>query len=95
MKKLLIISLLIVTLLLAACTTSIAQVQNDDNLGETITVKGEVKGSIKLGQLSGYTLTDGEFDVFVASSEIPEDGDTVRVKGTVKQFLGSNYIEAE
>jgi hypothetical protein len=93
--KVLLIGLLILTLLLAACTTSIAQVQNDNNLGETITVKGEVIGSISLGELSGYTLTDGEFDVFIASQSIPADGETVRVKGTVKQFLGRNYIEAE
>jgi ABC-type Fe3+-hydroxamate transport system substrate-binding protein len=94
-NKLLILALLVVTLLLTACTTSIAQVQNDDYLGETISVKGEVTGSISLGELSGYTLSDGEFDVFVASNDIPANGETVRAKGTVKSFLGSNYIDAK
>ncbi|MGB9707850.1 MAG: cytochrome c maturation protein CcmE [Candidatus Pacearchaeota archaeon] len=64
-------------------------------LGKEIVVSGIVKNSVKIGTLSGFALTDGDYSINVQSKELPEEGKKVTVKGTVMKeiFLGY-YIYA-
>ena len=71
-------------LLLAGCASKVADVKSEDNIGRTVTVKGVVEGSVKIGALSGYRLVDSAGDSILVSSErLPADGDVVRVKGVL------------
>ncbi len=94
-----IIILLACLVLLTGCTTSIEDIKEnpDEFMGETVTVRGEVSNVIKIGKLSGFTLTDIEGDkISVSSEELPKEGDTVSVKGVVmKEVLVGNYIHAK
>ena len=86
-KNMRIIYLLAISLLLFGCVEEITPLKelNDnpgDYLGNEITVKGTVKDSLKLGQLSGYTITDGNVSVKVSSQSLPAEGKEVTVTGT-------------
>ena len=99
MKKTIIISLLLISLLiLAGCSQSIANIKNEDYLGKKVSIKGTVQSSLKIGDLSGYTLKDesGE-SIFVSSNNLPSNGETNHVRGTVKQIpiLKTYYIETK
>jgi hypothetical protein len=95
-KKLLIIALLVGILLVGGCVKAIKDVKSDDYLNKDVTVKGTVKNTIKIGELSGYTLVDSNGDqIFIASSGLPTEGSTKRVSGTVKKLplIGTYYID--
>lgn len=73
----------------------ISEVKVDENVGDKVTVKGEVKTVIKIGSLSGYTLEDNSGSIAVSSKELPKEGDKMRVKGTlIKDTLLGYYIKA-
>jgi hypothetical protein len=92
MKKLLFLPLL----LLVACTSSIADIKTDDNLGKKVTVQGEVKLSVKIGSLSGFILGDETGTISVQSDTLPEEGDIIKVSGTLtKDILLGYYILAD
>lgn len=98
MKKTIIITIIIATLLLAGCAKPISEVKSDEYVGETVTVKGVVSSTTKIGDISGYALTDKEGEsIIVASERLPAEGDRVRVKGEVKEgLLGIGYyIDAD
>jgi len=98
MKQLLII-LLILSLFLVGCGASIADIKEnpDEYVGDTVVVSGTTSGSVKLGSLSGFTLTDDNGNKISVSSEtLPKDGSKVYVKGTVmKDTLFGTYILAK
>ncbi len=72
----------------------ISEVKTEENIGKTVTVKGEVKTVIKIGQLSGYTLEDESGTIAVSSQELPKEGETITVKGTlIKDTLLGYYIK--
>lgn len=93
MRRLLFI-LLFLVLFLVACTTSAQEIKTGDFEGETVTVKGEAENAFRLGDLSGYNLRDNTGVIFVSTTDLPENGETVRVRGEVKRVLGMNYLDA-
>lgn len=67
-----------------------------DYTGKEITVYGTVKDSFKLGQLSGYTLTDGNVSVKVSSKSLPEEGKEITVTGTwMRDTIFGYYLLAK
>ncbi len=95
MKKILIALLIIGLLVLTACTSqSIKDVKNEENVGKKVTVKGNVDSSFKIGELSGYVVNDGTDSISVSSDELPKEGTTVRVSGTlIKDSIFGYYIK--
>lgn len=94
-KNFLVIFVVIGLLLFSGCTAKpIAEVKTADNVGKTVTVKGTVAGSVKIGSLSGYIVEDAAGDkIGVSSSELPEDGKEVTVSGTLmKDTIFGYYI---
>jgi hypothetical protein len=70
---------------------------NDDYVGKTVSVAGTVEGTLKIGDISGYTLVDANGDkITVASERLPAEGDKVTVKGILRKGpLGlAYYIDA-
>jgi len=96
MKKTFFLLLIVLSLLLVGCTKSIAEVKQDKYIDEKVTVVGVVESTVKLGQLSGYTLADKNGDkIGVASDTLPEEGSKKTVTGTVKKLpLVGFYLEA-
>lgn len=88
---------LLMVLFLVGCTKAVTDVKTEDMVGKTVSLRGEVSGVIKIGQLSGYTLTDKSGDsIPVASKELPAEGDTVTIKGIVeKNPLFGYYIDVD
>lgn len=93
-KNFLIILIILSLIILTGCTKSISEVKSQDYVDKTVTVKGTVENSIKFGELSGYTLKDENKDIiFVSSKELPEEGKTKKVSGTLKKSILGYYIE--
>jgi len=95
MKSKILIAILFLSLLfLAGCSKSIVDVKQEENIDKKVTVKGTIENTIKLGELSGYTLVDDTGSIAVAAKDLPEEGITKTVKGVLKKslFLGY-YIE--
>ncbi|MGV8171651.1 MAG: hypothetical protein ACP5OA_03075 [Candidatus Woesearchaeota archaeon] len=81
---------------MTACTKNIADVKNPDLVGKTVTVKGEVVATIKLGPISGYSLKDDTGTISISSNDLPNDGDIVKVSGVlVRDTLIGYYIKAK
>ena len=95
--KLTIIPLMLILLvIITGCTAqSIEDVKQEENVGETVTVKGTVSNSIKIGGLSGYLITDSNDDsIAISSQSIPENGEEVRVSGTLmRDTIFGYYIK--
>jgi len=89
---LIIFVLVLLTISLTACATTIKEIKNDSNVGKTVIVKGTVGSSIKLGSLSGYTLEDDSDSIFVSTNDLPEEGITKIVKGTLEKNILGYYI---
>lgn len=96
MKKILL--LLILIIFISGCT-SIKDIKEDTDkyIGKTVTLTGTSSKSIKLGSLSGFTLTDNEGNSISISSEtLPKDNTRVSVTGVVmKDTLFGTYILAK
>ena len=71
--------------------------ENTENyLGEKVTVQGVVSNTVKIGELSGFNLSDGDYSISVSSETLPAEGTTVTVTGTVmKEILIGHYILAD
>ena len=94
-----ILILLIVTLLVSGCGfVSVRELKEDPEkyIGKEIAVSGVVSNSIKIGTLSGFSLTAGEYSISVQSKELPAEGKKVTVQGVLMKevFLGY-YIYAK
>jgi len=82
--------------LLSACASTVAEVKDDDLVGQAVTVKGEVKLSLKIGSISGFMLKDETGQIAVRSDTLPADGATVTVKGIlIRDSLLGYYIQAD
>lgn len=99
MKRVILLSLLLISLLLlAGCTKSISDIKNEDYLDKKVSLRGEVTNTIKLGDLSGYTITDSSGEsIFVSSNELPAEGVKRSVRGTVNRLpiIGTYYIDTK
>ncbi|PIN81582.1 hypothetical protein COV13_00815 [Candidatus Woesearchaeota archaeon CG10_big_fil_rev_8_21_14_0_10_32_9] len=90
------ILLLAVTLIISGCmATSIKDVKSPDYVGKTVRVSGTVENTIKIGELSGYTLKDKTDTIGVSSETLPVEGSKITVTGMlIKDTLLGYYIKA-
>lgn len=66
--------------------------------GKSVSVSGIVKNTLKIGDLSGYTLQDKETDdvIAVRSDSLPAEGKETTAKGIlIKDTLFGYYIKAD
>lgn len=61
----------------------IVDIKNEAHVGNTVIVSGIVKTTIKIGSISGYTLTDNTDTIAVSSQQLPKEGETITVRGTL------------
>jgi len=91
------IGLVLVLVLLSGCiflAVPIADIKDDSYVGKEVIISGNVEGTIKIGDLSGYTLKDETGSIGVYSVNLPEEGTNKRVKGTVRKVpLLGYYLE--
>ena len=91
-----IIILILATVFILGSVKKIADTKTTDYVGKKVTVKGTVENTVKLGSLSGYTLSDESGKISVSSQNLPEEGETIRVSGTlIKDTLLGYYIQAD
>jgi hypothetical protein len=94
MKKLIALSCL---LLMVGCTgiQTISEVKDEDNINLQVTIRGNVSSSVKLGELSGYTITDDTGSIFVSSDSLPAEGSIIIVTGELERTILGYYIETK
>ena len=72
---------------------SIAEVKNDDLLGEQVSVRGTVLSRVSIGDISGYVLQDSNNDTISVSSEaLPAVGDVITVTGRLDKTILIGYF---
>jgi hypothetical protein len=90
--------MIIVVLFTAGCMQSqnIADIKNSDHVGKTVTVSGTVQKTLKIGEISGYTLKDSAGNTIAVSSEtLPKEGSSMTVSGVLtKGIVFDYYIKA-
>ena len=89
--------LLVLLIFLVGCLDSISEIKSDEYIGREVAVRGNVENTLKIGDLSGYTLVgeDGE-KISVSSEILPREGDKVTVKGILqKRLITGYYIETK
>ena len=94
MKKLLILSVIIIVLFLAGCAhPSVKDINSDTDsyMGKKVVVSGKVLAPIDVGSISGFTLKQDKSSIMVSSDTVPESGKEVVVKGTVVRGLFSQH----
>lgn len=90
------IALLVFGCLVQATRISDLRENPDKYLGESVTIKGTVDGSVKIGSLSGFRVDDGTGKIGVKSDSLPPDGSNVTVTGTLAQdTIFGYYIQAK
>jgi ATP-dependent Lon protease len=97
-SKSILVLLLSVSLLLAGCgTQSIREVKSEDYVGKEVAVAGSVGTTIKIGSLSGFTLTDKNGDTIgVKSDALPKEGSKMTVRGVlIKDTIFGYYIQSK
>lgn len=90
-----------ISLLLFGCmglgTTPVKDLANNpaEYVGKEVHVTGTVENTIKLGTLSGYSLTDDDGNsVRVSSKALPAEGSKLTVSGVfLKDSLFGYYIQ--
>ena len=88
----------VVILFISGCTAtaSIEDIKHLDYEGKTVTATGTVQNTIKLGELSGYTLKDKTDTIIVSSQALPKEGDTISVTGTlIRDSILGYYIKVD
>jgi hypothetical protein len=74
--------------------SKITDIKNGEHVGKTVIVRGVVQTTIKLGSLSGYTLKDNTDTIAVSSQQLPKEGETITVRGTlIHDTLLGYYIK--
>lgn len=93
--KYLIITIFLVLFILVGCSQEISDIKNEEYIGEDVIVRGTVNSSIKIGDLSGYSLVDkNDNSIPVSSNSLPTEGETVTVRGTLmKDSIFGYYIQ--
>lgn len=98
MSRILLSSLLLLLLFGCTGTTPLKDLEQKpaDFIGKKITVAGVVENPIRIGTLSGYTLTDGGYSIKVSSQSLPAEGKKITVTGTwMKDTIFGYYLLAE
>ena len=94
-NNLLIIGMLFTTILFVSCmATKITDVKNEEYVGKTVSVSGIVQNTIKIGELSGFTIKDETDTISVSSESLPAEGSKITVRGVLmKDVLLGYYIK--
>ncbi len=95
MKKIVLISAVLLLLLLAGCSTTTVKDINDypsDYLGKKVTVTGRVNIPLHVAQFSGFTLREDRSSLLVSSDTLPEKNSEVTVTGTVVTGIFSQQM---
>jgi hypothetical protein len=95
MKKIILgINLVLALIFLTGCIPrTIAEVKNEQYVGKTVMVIGTVGTTIKIGQLSGYTISDSTGNIGVKSDTLPVEGSKITVTGILaKDSIFGYYI---
>ncbi|NYZ60602.1 hypothetical protein H0O01_02795 [Candidatus Micrarchaeota archaeon] len=98
MRKILLSSLLLLVLFGCIGTTPLKDLEQKpaDFMGKKITVSGTVEDTVRIGSISGYTLTDGTYSIKVSSQSLPAEGKQITVTGTwMRDSLFGYYLLAE
>ena len=96
MKKIILISLLIVSLFLSGCVPQdIKDIKNEEHIGKQVIVHGTVTSVISLGPLSGFILEDRNGDtISVSTKDLPAKGEEITVTGIlIKDSIFQYYIK--
>ncbi len=100
MKKSVIIGIVIVAIVFAIIAyyffpKSISEIKNEKYIDKKVIVRGTVEHTLKIGELSGYTLRDKNGDTIPVSSDtLPKEGSTKTTYGTLRErSLIGYYIE--
>lgn len=96
-NNVLIIALLFALIFFSGCVAkSIKDVKNLDSVGKRVIVSGTVENTLKIGEISGYTIQDETDAIYVSSEVLPAEGNKVRVTGILmKDTILGYYIKAE
>jgi outer membrane biogenesis lipoprotein LolB len=87
---------ILAALLLTGCTTSVEDAKTEEKVGDTVTLVGTAKSPTKIGPLSGYVLEGQTGTIPVATEDLPEHNQKVRVSGTVmRDTILGYYLKAE
>lgn len=94
-NSLIIICLLFAIIFISGCvSTAIKDVKNADYVGKKVTIIGTVQNTIRLGDLSGYTIQDNTDTIIVSSTSLPKEGSEIRITGTLmKDTILGYYIK--
>ena len=98
MRKILLGSLLMLLLFGCIGSTPLKDLGQKpaDFVGKKIAVSGTVEDTVRIGSISGYTLTDGAYSIKVSSQSLPVEGKKIAVKGTwMHDTLFGYYLLAE
>ena len=83
-------------LFLTGCSTqTVKQIKTEEFIGKEVTVAGTVGSTVKIGSLSGFTLTDKDGDTIgVKSDSLPKEGSKMTVQGIlIKDTIFGYYIQ--
>jgi uncharacterized protein YdeI (BOF family) len=91
---------LAVFIVLSGCMAAMTVTQLKENankyIGEKVTVEGTATNSTKIGELSGFRLSDGTETIIVASNTLPAENAKVVVRGTLMtEVIVGYYILAD
>lgn len=89
------ILIILLVIFMTACTSSISDIKNEDKIGKKVFISGTVEGSLKLGDISGYTLRDDSDSIFISSNNLPEKGTKKTIRGTLEKNLLGFYINTK
>ncbi|MFW6231206.1 MAG: hypothetical protein ACOC32_04255 [Nanoarchaeota archaeon] len=84
-----------VALLLGGCTQTIDDMKDEDMIGKEVSIEGTVDRGFKLGDLSGFILSDDNESIHVSSDAVPASGDEVTVTARVRRsdILDVYYLD--
>jgi len=89
-----VIVIVVVAFFMFVNTSKIVDIKNEEHVGKTVTVRGIVQTTIKIGSLSGYTLKDNTDTIAVSSEQLPKEGETITVSGIlIHDTLLGYYIK--
>jgi len=100
MKKGVIIGIIIVVVVVLSIAyyfrpQPISKIKSEYYIGKRVTVLGTIESTVKIGEISGYTLRDKNGDkIPVSSDTLPKEGSTKITSGILRKgFLIGYYIE--
>ena len=90
----LILVIIIIVVALTGSSQKVADIKNDEHLGQEVKVSGTVTNVVKFGNLSGYELMDKDGSkISVGAKKLPMEGDKITAKGKLlKEIFIGYYI---